>query len=45
MRVPLGVPDYVQHPKAIAWIQEMADLCKPDAVHWWIFRRDESQPA
>ena len=34
MRVPLGVPDYVQHPKAIAWIQEMADLCKPDAVHW-----------
>jgi phosphoenolpyruvate carboxykinase (GTP) len=27
-------PAYVTNAKARAWIQEMADLCKPDAVHF-----------
>jgi len=27
-------PDYIKHNKLKAWIQEMVDLCKPDAVHF-----------
>ena len=30
----LNVPDYVQNARLIAWVGEMADLCKPDQVHW-----------
>jgi phosphoenolpyruvate carboxykinase (GTP) len=31
---PLNVPAYVRNPRAIAWIQEIVDLCEPEAVHW-----------
>ena len=34
MSAVLNVPDYVTNPKAIAWIQEIADLCEPEAVAW-----------
>ena len=34
MSVALNVPDYVSNTKAVAWIQEVADLCRPDRVHW-----------
>jgi len=30
----LNVPDYVHNAKAIAWIEEVAALCKPDKIHW-----------
>ena len=34
MSAVLNVPDYVVNKKAIAWIQEVADLCEPDSVYW-----------
>ena len=34
MSVLLNVPDYISNPKAVAWIQEVADLCQPDRVYW-----------
>lgn len=27
-------PEYVQNPEARSWIQEMADMCKPDGVYF-----------
>jgi phosphoenolpyruvate carboxykinase (GTP) len=27
-------PPYVKNAKLIAWVAEMAALCKPDAIHW-----------
>ena len=27
-------PGYVRHKALRTWVQEMVDLCKPDAVHW-----------
>ncbi|NTV75035.1 MAG: phosphoenolpyruvate carboxykinase (GTP), partial [Holophaga sp.] len=34
MSAVLNVPDYVHNKKAVAWIQEVADLCQPDRIHW-----------
>ncbi|MDO5691198.1 MAG: phosphoenolpyruvate carboxykinase (GTP) [Pseudomonadota bacterium] len=30
----LNVPDYVKNAKLIAWVGDMAALCKPDSVVW-----------
>ena len=30
----LKVPDFVKHPRLIAWVADMAALCKPAAIHW-----------
>jgi phosphoenolpyruvate carboxykinase (GTP) len=30
----LNVPDYVKHPRLVAWVAEMAALCKPEQVVW-----------
>ena len=30
----LQAPDYVKNPKLIAWVAEMAALCKPERIHW-----------
>ncbi|MES2306944.1 MAG: phosphoenolpyruvate carboxykinase (GTP) [Gemmatimonadota bacterium] len=33
---PLDVaaPSWVKHPKLVAWVQEIATLTRPDAIHW-----------
>jgi phosphoenolpyruvate carboxykinase (GTP) len=30
----LGTPSYVKNAKLIAWVADMAALCKPHAIHW-----------
>jgi len=30
----LNVPDYVKNPKLIAWVADMAALCKPARIEW-----------
>ena len=30
----LNTPAYVKNAKLIAWVADMAALCKPDAIHW-----------
>jgi phosphoenolpyruvate carboxykinase (GTP) len=30
----LDAPPYVKHARLIAWVEEMAALCKPDRIHW-----------
>ncbi len=30
----MSAPDYVQHEGLKAWVQDMADLCQPDSIHW-----------
>jgi phosphoenolpyruvate carboxykinase (GTP) len=30
----IKAPSYVINKKALAWIQEVADLCKPDSIYW-----------
>jgi phosphoenolpyruvate carboxykinase (GTP) len=27
-------PPYVRHERLLAWVRQMAELCKPDAIHW-----------
>ncbi|MEK6788856.1 MAG: phosphoenolpyruvate carboxykinase (GTP) [Pseudomonadota bacterium] len=30
----VNAPAFVKHPRLIAWVAEMAALCKPAAIHW-----------
>ncbi len=33
-KLNLNAPDFVQSQKVISWVQEMSELCAPDAVVW-----------
>ena len=30
----IQAPEYVKNPKLVAWVAEMAALCKPANIHW-----------
>ncbi len=32
--IPIDFPEFIQNPKARAWIQEMAYLCQPEAIYF-----------
>lgn len=34
MSYDIQAPDYVTHPKVLQWVQEAAELCQPDQIHW-----------
>jgi phosphoenolpyruvate carboxykinase (GTP) len=39
----LPIPDFVKHPRLIAWVADMVALCKPAAVHWCDGSQEEYQ--
>ncbi len=39
----LNTPDFVKHPRLIAWVADMAALCKPAAIHWCDGSQEEYQ--
>ena len=32
--IQINPPDYVKNKKLIQWVQQTADLCRPNSVHW-----------
>ena len=39
----LKAPAYVKNPRLIAWVSDMATLCKPSAIHWCDGSQEEYQ--
>ena len=39
----LNTPDFVKHPRLIAWVADMAALCKPASIHWCDGSQEEYQ--
>jgi phosphoenolpyruvate carboxykinase (GTP) len=34
MTIEINAPEYVRNTRALAWIQEVVQLCQPAAIHW-----------
>jgi phosphoenolpyruvate carboxykinase (GTP) len=32
--IHLNAPSHVKHARLLAWVADMAALCKPDAIYW-----------
>ena len=39
----LRAPDYVKNPRLLAWVADMAALCKPAQIHWCDGSEEEYQ--
>ncbi len=39
----LKTPDFVKHPRLVAWVADMVALCKPAAIHWCDGSQEEYQ--
>ena len=39
----LKTPNFVKHPRLIAWVADMVALCKPAAIHWCDGSQEEYQ--
>jgi len=39
----LNAPNFVKHPRLIAWVADMAALCKPASIHWCDGSQEEYQ--
>ena len=39
----LKAPDYVKNQRLIAWVADMAALCKPASIHWCDGSQEEYQ--
>ena len=37
----INAPDYVKHPRLLAWVADMVALCKPERVYWCDGSQDE----
>ncbi|MEY4236064.1 MAG: hypothetical protein RLZZ454_1322, partial [Pseudomonadota bacterium] len=39
----LNAPSFVKHARLVAWVADMAALCKPAAIHWCDGSEEEYQ--
>ena len=39
----LNAPGYVKNPRLLAWVSEVAALCKPDTIFWCDGSEEQNQ--